>query len=78
MDSKNISEMEESLDWERSRNCILCEEICSLAGEIGKLHAQIRYLQASRPVGERAGERENYLSDDNSSLFPSFDDDGSI
>ena len=26
VDSKNISRMEESIDWERSRNFMLCEE----------------------------------------------------
>ncbi len=65
VDSKNISRLEESIDWERSRNCILCDEICGLADEIGELYAQIRYLQASRFVGEQARERDNYLSDNN-------------
>ena len=31
VDSKNISRLEESLDWERSRNRILCDEICDVS-----------------------------------------------
>ena len=78
VDSKNISRLEGSIDWERSHNCILRDKICGLAGEIGELNAQIRYLQASRPVGEKAGERDKYLSDDNVSLFSHSDDNESI
>ena len=56
VDSQNISRMEESIAWERSRNCILREEIWSLAGDIDKLQSQIRYLQASHPAcGEDSG-----------------------
>ncbi len=32
--SKNISRMEESIDWERSHNCMLREENCRLSGEV--------------------------------------------
>ena len=78
VNSKNISRLEGSIDWERSHNCILRDKICGLAGEIGELNAQIRYLQASRPVGEKAGERDKYLSDDNVSLFSHSDDNESI
>jgi predicted nucleic acid-binding Zn-ribbon protein len=47
VDSKNISSMEKSIDWERSRNYMLCEENCQLSGEVGRLQAQINNLQAS-------------------------------
>ena len=77
VNSQDISRMEESIAWERSRNCILCEEIWSRAGDIDKLQSQIRYLQASRPVEKTAGERDNYLSDDDKSLFSKCDNDGS-
>jgi hypothetical protein len=77
VDSSNISSLEESIDWERKSNCRLRDEICRLASELGQLEAQIRYLQASRPVEETAGNRENYLSDDDKSLFSNCDDDGS-
>ena len=60
VDSSNISRLEESIDWERTNNCRLGAEICSLANELGQLQAQIRYLQASRPVEETAGYRYNY------------------
>jgi hypothetical protein len=40
VDSKNISRMEESIDWERSCNCKLCEENCHLSGEVGRLQIQ--------------------------------------
>ena len=73
VDSKNISRMEESFDWERSRNCKLREENCHLSGEVGRLQFQINDMRASRP----AAGVDNYLSDDNLSLFPSSDDDGS-
>jgi hypothetical protein len=73
VDSENISRMEESIDWERSRNCKLCEENCCLSGEVGRLQFQINDMRASRPaVGV-----DTYLSDDNLSLFPSSDDNGS-
>ena len=49
VDSKNISRMEESIDWERSRNYILRKENCHLSGEVGRLQAQINNLWASRP-----------------------------
>ena len=35
VDSKNISRMEESIDWERSHNFMLHEENCRLSGEVG-------------------------------------------
>jgi len=73
VDSKNISRMEESIDWERSHNCKLCEENCRLSGEVGRLQFQINYMWASRP----AAGVDNYLSDDNLSLFTSSDNDGS-
>ena len=73
VDSENISRMEESIDWERSRKCKLCEENCHLSGEVGRLQFQINNMRASRP----AAGVDNYLSDDNLSLFPSSDDDGS-
>ena len=47
--SKIISRMEESIDWERSRNCMLHEENCRLSGEVGRLQFQINDMQASRP-----------------------------
>ena len=64
VDSSNISRLEESIDWERTSNCRLRDEICSLASELDQLQAQIRYLQASPPVEETAGNRYNYSSDD--------------
>ncbi len=36
VDSENISRMEESIDWERPRNCKLREENCHLSGEVGR------------------------------------------
>ena len=77
VDSSNISKLGESIDWERKSNCRLRDEICRLASELGQLAAQIRYLQASRHVEETAGNRENYSSDDDKSLFSNCDDDGS-
>jgi len=77
VDSSNISSLEESIDWERRSNSRLRDEICRLASESGQLAAQIRYLQASRPVEETAGNRENYSSDDDTSLFSNCDDNGS-
>ena len=77
VDSSNISSLEESIDWERRSNSRLRDEICRLASECGQLAAQIRYLQASRPVEETVGNRENYSSDDNKSLFSNCDDNGS-
>jgi hypothetical protein len=98
IDSKIISRMEESIDWERSHNCtMLREENCHLSSEVGRLQAQINdSMRASRPgmeskmeyppckestycaacVGITAGV-DDYLSDDNLSLFSSSDDDGS-
>ena len=64
VDSSNISRLEESIRGERKSNRRLCNEICSLASELGQLQAQIRYLQASPPVEETAGNRYNYSSDD--------------
>ena len=77
VDSSNISSLEESIDWERRSNSRLRDKICRLASELGQLAAQIRYLQASRPVEETAGNSDNYSSDDNKSLFSNCDDDGS-
>ena len=76
VDSKNISRMEESIDWERSHNFMLCEENCRLSGEVGRLQAQIKDMRASPPVGETVGV-DDYSSDDNLSLFSSSDNDGS-
>jgi hypothetical protein len=73
VDSENISRMEESINCVRSRNYELCEENCRLSGEVGRLQFQINGLRASCP----AAGVNNYLTDDNLSLFPSFDDDGS-
>ena len=69
--------MEESIAWERSRNCILREEIWSLTGDIDKLQSKVSYLQASGPVEKTAGKRDNYSSDDKKSLFSNCDNDGS-
>jgi hypothetical protein len=41
--------MEESIDWERSRNCKLRKENCRLSGEVGRLQFQINHMRASRP-----------------------------
>ena len=71
VDSSNISGLEESIDWERKTNCRLRDKIRCLASEKGQLKAQIRYLQASCPVEETAGNRDNYSSDDKKSLFSS-------
>ena len=49
VDSKNISRMEESIDWERSRNFMLCEENCRLSGEVGRLQFQINDMRAIHP-----------------------------
>ena len=73
VDSENISRMEESIDWERSRNCKRRKENSHLSGEVGRLQFQINNMRASRP----AAGVDNFLSDDNLSLFPSSDDDGS-
>ncbi len=73
VDSPNISSLEESIDWERRHNSRLHDEICRLTRERGQLATQIRYLQASRPVEETAGNRDNYSSDDNKSLFSNSD-----
>ena len=66
VDSENISRMEESIDWERSRNCKLCKENCHLSGEVGRLPFQIKDMRAK---GETAGV-DDYLYDENLSLFP--------
>ena len=52
VDSKNISRLEGSIDWERSRIRILRDKICGLASEIGDLYAQIRYLGESGGKGQ--------------------------
>jgi hypothetical protein len=77
VDSDNISRMDESIDWERSRNCKLREENCHLSSEVGRLQYQINDMRASPPVGETATGVDDYLSDDNLSLFSSSDDNGS-
>jgi len=48
VDSKNISRMEESIDREKIRNCMLSKDNCHL-GEVGRLQAQIKDLWASCP-----------------------------
>ena len=82
VDSKNISRLEKSLDWERSRNRILRDEMSAVCmkknQEYSELRMQLRNLQASHSVGEKAGEKDNHMSDDNASLFSCSDDDGSI
>ena len=65
--------MEESIDWERSRNRKFRKENYRLSGEVFRLQFQINDMRASRPAAGVV----NYLSDDNFSLFPSSDDDGS-
>ena len=77
VDSENISRMDESIDWERSRNCKLREENCHLSSEVGRLQYQINDMRASPPVGETATGVDDYLSDNNLSLFSSSDDNGS-
>jgi len=49
VDRKNISRMEESIDWKRSCNYMLHEENCYLSGTLYRLQAQITTLRASRP-----------------------------
>jgi hypothetical protein len=77
VDSENISRMEESINLERSRICKLREENCHLSREVGRLQYQINDMRASPPVGETAAGVDDYLSNDNLSLFSSSDDDGS-
>jgi chromosome segregation ATPase len=77
VDSQNISRMEESIAGERSRNCILREEIWSLTGDIDKLQSKVRYLQASSPVEKTAGKRDNYSSDEKKPFFSNCDVDRS-
>jgi hypothetical protein len=96
VDSKNISEMEESLDWLRERNYVLYKENCCLNSEVGGIQYQINNMQACRPGMESEMDHPpskettscalcsvetagggNYLSDNNLSLFPKSDDDGS-
>ena len=77
VDSENISRMEESIDLERSRICKLREENCRLSSEVGRLQYQLNNMRASPPVGETATGVDNYLSDNNLSLFSSSDDNGS-
>ena len=50
VDSKNISRMEESIDWERSRNRKFREENYRLSGEVFRLQFQINDMRASRPA----------------------------
>ena len=82
VDSKNILRLEKALDWERSRNCILRDEMSDVCmkknQEYFELYTQLRNLQASHPVGGKAGERDRYMSNNNASLFSCSDDDGSI
>ena len=73
VDSENISRMEKSINWERSHNCKLRKENCHLSVEVGRLQFQINDMRARRP----AAGVDHSLSDDNLSLFPSSDDDGS-
>jgi hypothetical protein len=51
VDSENISRMDESIDWERSRNCKLREENCCLSRDVGRLQYQINDMRASPPGG---------------------------
>ena len=64
VDSKNILRLEGALDWEKSRNCILCDEMSDVCmkknQEYFELYTQLRNLQASHPVGGKAGERDKY------------------
>ncbi len=61
VDRKNISRLEKSLDWERSRNRILRDEMSAVCmkknQEYFELYTQLRNLQASHLVGEKAGEK---------------------
>ncbi len=98
VDSKNISEMEESLAWFRERNFVLREENLHLSFKCGELQYQINNIQACHPGmeskmdyppskektscapcwGWETAGGENYLSNNNLSLFSSSDDDGNI
>ena len=49
VDSQIISRMEESIDWERKHNCMLCKENCRLHGEVGRLQFQINNMQSYHP-----------------------------
>ena len=66
VDSKNILRLEKALDWERSRNCILRDEMSKVCmkknQEYFELYTQLRNLQAGHPVGRKAGERDKYIS----------------
>jgi hypothetical protein len=44
-----ISSMEESINWERKHNCMLCKENCRLHGEVGRLRFQINDIQSYHP-----------------------------
>ncbi len=72
-----ISALRENITDQREEIRRLEELVDSQNIDIDKLQSQIRYLQASRPVEKTAGKRDNYLSDDNKSLFSNSDDDGS-
>ena len=82
--SEEFRQLEKIVDCpiscETSRNCKLRFENCRLSAEnwrlsdeVGTLQFQINDMRASCP----AAGVNNYLTDDNLSLFPSFDDDGS-
>ena len=64
VDSKNILRLEKALDWERSRNCILRDEMSKVCmkknQEYSELYTQLRNLQAGHPAGRKAGERDKY------------------
>jgi hypothetical protein len=49
VDSKNISRMEECINWEKPRNFMLSKENCCLYDEVGRLQSQINNMQASHP-----------------------------
>ena len=69
VDSKNILGLEKALDWERSRNRILRDEMSDVCMKKNRkyfeLYTQFRNLQASHLEGRKAGERDKYMSDDN-------------
>ena len=77
VDGSHISWLERLLDSEIRSNSRLHDKISSLTSKLGQQAAQIRNLQASQSMEETAGNRDNYSSDDNKSLFSKSDDDGS-
>ncbi len=63
VDSKNILRLEGALDWEKSRNCILCDKMSDVCmkknQEYFELYTQLRNLQASHLVGGKLGKGTN-------------------